>query len=123
VLAGQRFGLEAKERGGYPERLDRDEQLDPQQVPPFILSRAFNSGFSLDLMVKDLKTAVEIAHATGSPAPLASACLEAWSEAQASLGPGADHTAVVRYWEKLAGTELKKSDQLCRSRRTSHRSF
>jgi len=73
----------------------------------FILSRRFDAGFSLGLMVKDLRTAIEVAHATGSPVPLGEACLEAWTEAQAVLGPGADHTAVVRYWEKLAGTELE----------------
>ncbi len=72
----------------------------------FILSRAFGSGFSLDLMVKDLRTALEVARSTGSPAPLAEACLEVWTEAQASLAPGSDHTAVARHWEMLAGTEL-----------------
>jgi 3-hydroxyisobutyrate dehydrogenase-like beta-hydroxyacid dehydrogenase len=60
-------------------------------------------------MVKDLDTALEVARSTGSPAPLAEACLEAWTEAQTALGPGVDHTAVVRYWEKLAGTELGKT--------------
>ena len=75
----------------------------------FILSRSFDSGFSLDLMVKDLRTALEVARSTGSPTPLAEACVEAWSEAQAALGPGLDHTAVVRYWEDLSGTELGKT--------------
>jgi len=74
----------------------------------FILSRKFDSGFSLDLMVKDLKTALEIARSTGTPAPLAEACLEGWTDAQAALGPGLDHTAVVCYWEKLAGGEFEK---------------
>jgi 3-hydroxyisobutyrate dehydrogenase-like beta-hydroxyacid dehydrogenase len=59
-------------------------------------------------MVKDLNTAIEVARSTGSPARLAEACLDAWTEARAALGPGLDHTAVVRYWEKLAGTELAK---------------
>jgi len=63
-------------------------------------------GFSLDLMVKDLRTALEVARSTGSPAPLAEACLKAWTEAQGALGPGMDHTAVARHWETLAGTEL-----------------
>jgi len=74
----------------------------------FILSRAFDSGFSLDLMVKDLKTALEVARSSKTPAPVAEACVEAWSGAQAALGPGLDHTEVVRYWENLAGTELTK---------------
>ena len=38
----------------------------------------------------------------------AEACVEAWGDAQASLGPGQDHTAVVRHWENLAGTEFGK---------------
>lgn len=108
VLAGQRFGLDPKNVVDILNASTGMNNSTLNKFHQFILSRAFNSGFSLGLMVKDLKTAVEIAHATGSPAPLASACLEAWSEAQASLGPGADHTAVVRYWEKLAGTELGK---------------
>jgi 3-hydroxyisobutyrate dehydrogenase len=108
VLAGQRFGLEAKNVVDILNASTGMNNSTLNKFHQFILSRAFNSGFSLDLMVKDLKTAVEIAHATGSPAPFAAACLEAWSEAQASVGPGADHTAVVRYWEKLAGTELGK---------------
>jgi len=108
VLAGQRFGLEAKNVVDILNASTGMNNSTLNKFHQFILSRAFDSGFSLDLMVKDLRTAVEIAHATGSPAPFAEACLEAWSEAQASLGPGADHTAVVRYWEKLAGTELGK---------------
>jgi len=59
-------------------------------------------------MVKDLKTALEVARSTGSPAPFAEACVQAWSEAQKLLGPGHDHTAVARYWEDLAGTKLGK---------------
>ena len=108
VLAGQRFGLEAKNVVDILNASTGMNNSTLNKFHQFILSRAFNSGFSLDLMVKDLRTALEVAHATGSPSPFAEACLEAWSAAQASLGPGADHTAVVCYWEKLAGTELGK---------------
>ena len=72
-------------------------------MPP----RAFNSGFSLGLMVKDLRTALDVAHATGTPAPLGEACVEAWARAEQLLGGQADHTAVVKYWERLAGSEIK----------------
>ncbi len=108
VLAGQRFGLDAKTVVDILNASTGMNNSTLNKFHPYILSRAFDSGFSLDLMVKDLKTALEVARATGSPTPLGDACLEAWTEAQAMLGPGADHTAVVRYWEKLAGTELGK---------------
>jgi 3-hydroxyisobutyrate dehydrogenase len=106
VLAGQRFGLDPANVVNILNASTGMNNSTLNKFHQYILSRAFNSGFSLDLMVKDLNTALEVARASGSPAPFGEACLEAWSEAQASLGPGADHTAVVRYWEKLAGTEL-----------------
>ena len=108
VLAAARFGLDP---GKVVDVLNASTGMNNSTLNKFhrfILSRAFDSGFSLDLMVKDLKTALEVARSSGTPAPLAEACVEAWSEAQAALGPGLDHTAVVRYWEKMAGTELGK---------------
>lgn len=108
VLAGQRFGLDPKNVVDILNASTGMNNSTLNKFHQFILSRAFNSGFSLDLMVKDLKTALEVARATDSPAPFGEACAEAWIEAQSALGPGADHTAVVRYWEQLAGTELGK---------------
>lgn len=110
VLMAQRFGLEP---GRAVDILNASSGMNNSTLNKFhqfILSRTFNSGFSLDLMVKDLNTALEVARDTGSPGPFAAACLRAWSEAQSALGPGADHTAVARYWEQLAGTELKAAD-------------
>lgn len=108
VLAAGRFGLD---QAKVVDMLNASTGMNNSTLNKFhrfILSRTFDSGFSLDLMVKDLKTALEVARATGSPAPFAEACVEAWSEAQAALGPGHDHTAVVRYVESLAGTEPGK---------------
>jgi len=108
VLAAARFGLDP---GKVVDVLNASTGMNNSTLNKFhrfILSRAFDSGFSLDLMVKDLKTALEVARSSNTPAPVAEACVEAWSEAQAALGPGLDHTAVVRYWEKMAGTELQK---------------
>jgi 3-hydroxyisobutyrate dehydrogenase len=106
VLAGQRFGLDAKNVVDILNASTGMNNSTLNKFHQFILSRTFDSGFSLDLMVKDLKTALEVARATGSPVPLGEACVEAWCDAQSALGPGADHTAVARYWEQLAGTLL-----------------
>jgi len=108
VLAAGRFGLDEAKVVDILNASTGMNNSTLNKFHRFILPRTFDSGFSLDLMVKDLKTALEVARSTGSPAPFAEACVEAWSEAQAALGPGHDHTAVVRYWESLAGTELGK---------------
>ncbi len=108
VLAGQRFGLDP---ANIVDILNASTGMNNSTLNKFhqyILSRAFDSGFSLDLMVKDLNTALEVARAGGSPVPLAEACVRAWIDAQSALGSGVDHTAVVRHWEKLAGSELGK---------------
>jgi len=106
VLMAQRFGLDSARVVDILNASTGMNNATLNKFHQFILNRAFNSGFSLDLMVKDLKTALEVARETGSPEPFAAECLRAWTEAQAALGPGADHTAVVRYWERMAGSEL-----------------
>lgn len=40
-------------------------------------------------------------------AALGEACVEAWARAEQLLGSQADHTAIVKYWERLAGSEIK----------------
>jgi 3-hydroxyisobutyrate dehydrogenase len=72
----------------------------------FVLSRKFDAGFGLDLMVKDLGIALGVARTTETPAPFAGLCLDLWSGAQKVLGRGQDHTALARFAELLAGTEL-----------------
>jgi 3-hydroxyisobutyrate dehydrogenase len=66
-----------------------------------ILSGTFASGFSLDLMAKDLATAVELAEELGVPVPLARRCVSLWKDATAQLGRGADHTEIYRFLERL----------------------
>lgn len=74
-----------------------------------VFSRSFSSGFSMHLMVKDLRTAMDTAHQAGTPAPVSAACLELWKAALHDLGndPAADHTAIARYIEKQAGITLQ----------------
>jgi 3-hydroxyisobutyrate dehydrogenase len=67
------------------------------EVKAFMLSGAYNSGFSVALMVKDIATAVSLSEALGLDAPLAHDCVTRWKDAAAQLGAGADHTEYYRY--------------------------
>lgn len=62
----------------------------------FILSGSYDSGFALDLMAKDLGTAVELARQSGLETPLMERCSDLWSQVSAELGTGADHTEYMR---------------------------
>ena len=106
LLIGQRFGLDA---GLMVDVLNASTGMNnstQKKFRQFVLSRAFNSGFGLDLMVKDLTIATEIGRDTATPAPLAAQVREMWAAAAALLGPGEDHTAVAKLAERLAGETL-----------------
>jgi 3-hydroxyisobutyrate dehydrogenase len=73
----------------------------------FVLSRKFDSGFGLDLMVKDLSIALGIADDTATQAPFAALCRKMWGDALAGdPEKSPDHTAFAKYSERLAGAAL-----------------
>ena len=73
----------------------------------YVLSRDFNSGFALDLMVKDLKTAAELVGAIGNEPSVSATAVNAWITAQEFLDdPQADHTAVVKWVEGTSSVLL-----------------
>ncbi len=106
VLAGTRFGLDPATVVSVLNASTGKNNSTENKFPQQVLSRKFAAGFSLGLMVKDLRTALEVARATGMPAPIAEATVEEWARAEDLLGPGADHTAMVRYVEHLAGSTI-----------------
>ena len=77
-----------------------------KKLKQFVLSRSFDSGFGLDLMVKDLSIALQIGRDNGVPVPFSALCRELWANAAAMLGEGQDHTAIAKLSETLAGVTL-----------------
>lgn len=99
VITGKRFGLDP---GVVVDILNASSGMNNTtrvKVKQFMLSGVFNAGFSTGLMAKDLRTALEIADAAGGPQLLAEHCVEIWNEAERTLGPAADHTAMFKYLE------------------------
>lgn len=76
------------------------------KVKPFILSGAYDSGFAMDLMVKDIGTALALADAPDAQAPVSRLAVGVWREALAALGQGADHTELARWYESRTGRPL-----------------
>ena len=62
-----------------------------------MLNGAFNSGFALALMKKDLETANRFIGQVESVAEFSSACLKLWQDADHLLGKDADHTKLYDY--------------------------
>lgn len=111
LLVGRRFGLDPNVMLDVLNASTGRNNSTENKFKQFVLSRRFASGFSLDLMLKDLTTALDLAHATETPAPFSAACRELWAAAQAQLESGADHTAVVRWFETLAKATLGEEER------------
>lgn len=106
MVIGQQFGLDPEVIVDVLNASTGMNNSTQKKFKQFVLSRQFNSGFGLDLMVKDLGIALGIATDTGTPTPFAALCRELWAAAGKTLGKGQDHTAVARLSEQLAGVEL-----------------
>ncbi len=106
LLVGQQFGLDPAMMVDVLNASTGMNNSTQKKFKQFVLSRRFDSGFGLDLMVKDLTIALEVGRDAGLPTPFAALCREMWASAAALLGPGQDHTAVAQLSERLSGTAL-----------------
>ena len=109
LLIGARFGLKPEVMIKVLNASTGRNNSTENKFNQFILSRRFDSGFSLDLMVKDLTTALELARESNMPALFSGVCRELWAAAQSKLEKGSDHTEVVRWFEEMANLELKQA--------------
>ena len=107
LLIGQRFGLDPAVMVDVINASTGMSNSSQKKFKQFVLSRRFDAGFGLDLMVKDLGIAMGVARETGTAAPVSALVREMWAAAQAMLGPGQDHTAAAQLSERLAGSELR----------------
>lgn len=106
LLIGQRFGLDPAKMVDVLNASTGMNNSTQKKFKEYVLSRRFDAGFGLDLMVKDLSIALEVGRETTTPTPFAALCREMWAAAAAMLGPGADHTAVAKLSEQMSGTVL-----------------
>lgn len=106
LLVGRRFGLMPDRMVEVLNASSGMNNSTQRKFAQFVLSRTFDSGFGLDLMVKDLGIAVDIAREAGVAAPFSALCAQLWASAVDVLGPGCDHTEMARYSEALAGFEV-----------------
>jgi 3-hydroxyisobutyrate dehydrogenase-like beta-hydroxyacid dehydrogenase len=77
------------------------------KFPNQVLTRNFEVGFTLDLMVKDLKIAMSMAEEEKVPMFISGASFQLWKHAWSQGGGSQDHTAIVKYIEEMFNVEIK----------------
>jgi len=106
LLIGQRFGLDPAVMVDVLNAATGMNNSTQKKFKQFVLSRRFDAGFSMGLLAKDLSIALEVGRETATPTPLSALTREMVAAAQAMFGADADHTAMARLCERLAGSEL-----------------
>jgi 3-hydroxyisobutyrate dehydrogenase len=106
LLVGSRAGLDPATMVDVLNESTGMNNATKVKLKQFVLSRTFDSGFGLDLMVKDLGIALGIADDNELDVPLSAALVGLWRDAGELLGPGRDHTEIARYTEQVARAEL-----------------
>ncbi len=100
ILAGQAFGLDPAVMLDIVNTSSGRSGSTQNKWPNYILPGTFDSGFSIAFMLKDMKIALQLADAAGTPAPLSRAAVAAWSTADAEMPAGADHTEIARWLQQ-----------------------
>jgi 3-hydroxyisobutyrate dehydrogenase len=97
LIAGQRFGLDPAVMLEIINGSSGRSANTENKWPNYILTGTYDDGFAMRLMVKDIKLALAIEHATGVPAAASEAVVATWESALADLPDGAGHTAIARW--------------------------
>jgi 3-hydroxyisobutyrate dehydrogenase len=98
--AGRRFGLDPERMLAAVNASSGRSFSTELKLPRYVFPETFDAGFSLALMSKDVQTALGLLRATGAPDRLAERTASLWDEAAVDL-PGADHTEIARWSERL----------------------
>ncbi len=109
---GARFGLDPAVMTDVLNSATGKNNTTENKVKPCMLSGAFDSGFAMDLMAKDVGIAVALGQAIGTVMPLGAEVADLWRRASQALGPGADHTAMFRFLQAATESACRRATSL-----------
>ncbi|AHG65616.1 NAD(P)-dependent oxidoreductase [Advenella mimigardefordensis] len=104
ILLGKQGGLDPEVMVDILNASTGMNNSTQKKFKQFVLSGKYNAGFGLELMVKDLGIALGLDE--GHKAQFSQRCLEIWSDANNTLGKGADHTELARHVSQSIGVPL-----------------
>jgi 3-hydroxyisobutyrate dehydrogenase len=105
VIVGRAFGLQPETIVDVLNASTGRNNSTEKKMKPFVLSGAFDSGFSMSLMAKDIGTASDMAKQLDCVLPNLAAAPVLWQDASAQMGRTADHTEIYAYLERLHGAK------------------
>jgi len=99
IRLGAHFGFEA---GNLLEVSDMLGGADlPKMLASDVATRRFKTGLQLGVLRANVELAAQMAEGAGQSLPLLEATSVSWRNAEARLGYGADHSAIIKWLETL----------------------
>lgn len=77
---------------------------------PMMMNRNFKPGFRIELHIKDLGNALNAAHATNTSLPFTAQVMEMMQALKNEGCAAEDHSALVKYFEKISNVTVKKPE-------------
>lgn len=106
LVVGKKFGLDPQNMVDILNFSSGKNSATEGKLKEYVLSREFNSGFSIDLMIKDVATALDLAHEMQVPWTIGSTVHEMYQSARNHLIDNADNSEIARWIEANGGLEL-----------------
>jgi 3-hydroxyisobutyrate dehydrogenase len=103
VEAGRRFGLDPAVMIDAINTSSGRSYSTEHKFPDFVLPETYDAGFNINLMVKDIACALELAESTGSPSAVTGVIVDQWRKAAQDLPGDADHTAIAKWVHEARG--------------------
>jgi 3-hydroxyisobutyrate dehydrogenase-like beta-hydroxyacid dehydrogenase len=107
VVMGVKAGLDAKQIIEVINAGTGRNSATADKIPRCVIPRAFNTGFAIELLNKDVRLCLEEGDALGVPMIVGNAVRQLLAITMASEGPNADMTETVKPLEKWTGVVVR----------------
>jgi 3-hydroxyisobutyrate dehydrogenase len=106
LTIGKQFGLDPEIMTDVLNVSTGMSWISQTQIKRRIISRKFDDAFKLDLMVKDIGIAMELANSKGLPLPLSALDHHLWKAARRYAEKGSSISEMVKWIEHMTGVEI-----------------
>ena len=106
LVIGKKFGLDPENMVDILNFSSGKNSATEGKLKQYVLSRGFDSGFSMDLMIKDVATALDLAHEMGVPWMIGGTVYEMYQAARNHMIDNPDNSDIARWIEANGGIEL-----------------
>lgn len=108
ISAAARFGIAPQKMLDVINASTGRSQASEVKYPKFVLTGTFDSGFGMDLMLKDLAIAHTLTSGAGLDTPVTDSAGEVARQAREVANTPPDHTEIARYYESANGVLLRR---------------